>query len=89
MIESNVVQCHAVRGNFRRLHYAPTLTARTTHLEDVREIGIEGNLDGEAPRTLVEIAHGQSLEAGRVPQQPRPANMDEIVRKVYPALPKH
>ena len=67
MIEPNVVQCYAVRRDLRGLHQATPFATSATHLEYVREIGAESDLDGEASRALIEIAHNQALEAGRVP----------------------
>ena len=67
MIEPNVVQCHAARRDLRGLRQAAPFATSATYLEYIREIGAEGDLDGKASRALIEIAHNQTLEAGRVP----------------------
>ena len=52
---------------------------RAAHLEQIGEIGGEGDSDLNAAPPVIEIANAQPFEAARPPQKPRPSQMDEVV----------
>src|SRR5690606_25482806 len=64
VIQPHVVQGYAACGYVGSPHEASALAPRAAHLEDVGEVGIEGDLDGQAPWALVEISHVDALVAG-------------------------
>ena len=79
IIEPAICERDAVGADVRRLHRPASKPARAAHLEQVREIGRESDVDPDLSWPLVEIAHREPLVACAIPQKAGAAQMQEVV----------
>ena len=79
IIKPAICERNAVGADVRRLHRPASKAPRAAHLEEVCEIRSESDIYPDLSPALVEIAHRQPLIACAVPQEARPAQVQEVV----------
>lgn len=85
-VETRITEHHPVRSELRRVLLAAAGAPRTAHLEQIGEIGFEGDLERDMPTAFVVVPHDEALEAGRLPEEARATHMNEVVLELEPTV---
>ena len=78
VVEAGVGEGHRVVLDCRRVQGAAARALGAAHLEDVGEVGGEGDREGEAAGLGVVVADRHPLEGAGVPEEAGAADVDEI-----------
>ena len=79
VVEPGIAQRHMTGADFSRMGLSPSRSLGSTHLEEIGEIGGEGDRQFHPARLVVEIADVQPLEAAGVPEKSRPSEVDQVM----------
>ena len=79
-VAPGIGQGRRIRLDPRRMPFTMGGAGCAADLEDVGEIRLEVDAQSEFSRPDVEIAQGQPLEDPAVPQEPRPTDVQQVLR---------